>query len=121
VRTLLLGLMLCAACGGDDGEPDFALIGPAEPVVLVRGQVGMVDVEVTRSGGLDDTVIVTASGLVAGITPSAVPLPEGTEMGTLQLSVEGSAALGPIEGAVLVGVAGELERMTPFEVEVVDP
>ena len=116
-------LLLCAAlaaCDGED-EPDFALIAPADPVILVRGQIGLVDVEVARSGGLDDTVIVTDSNLVAGITPSALPLPAGTDLGTLQLSVEGSATLGPIDGARLVGIAGDLERTTPVQLEVADP
>jgi len=117
VRLLLCLLLGLAACDGG-GDPDFALIAPDGTVTLVRGQQAMIDVGVDRSGGFDDTVVVSAGGLVAGITPSAVSVRPDQDGGVLLLVVETSATVGPIDGAFLVGVAGEMERTAPLALTV---
>ncbi len=115
---LLLGLLAALAACDDGGEPDFALTASDAAVTLVRGQQGMIDFGVERSGGFDQTVVVSAGGLVAGITPSAVSVRPDQEGGALLLVVETSATVGPIDGAFLVGIAGELERTAPLSITV---
>ncbi|HTM22025.1 MAG TPA: hypothetical protein VL172_15995 [Kofleriaceae bacterium] len=119
MRTWVCLLLALTAC--DDGTPDFTLIGPEATVELVRGQQGMIEVGAERSGGLETTILVTATHLRAGITPSALPLTVDQPAGTLLLQVETSATLGPIDGALLVGTAGDLERTSAVSLTVVDP
>jgi hypothetical protein len=105
----------------DPGEPDFALVAPSDPVVLVLGQVGEIEVGLERLGGFDRTVVVTAGGLRAGITPGTVLLSPGQDQGTLTVAVETSAVEGPIDGAFLIGLAGDLERSVAIDVTVIAP
>ncbi len=116
---MCLLVLLCVGCASE--EPDFAIHAPADTVTLVLGQVIAVDVEVERMGGLSDAIIVSASGLRAGITAGTVRFPVGQNMGVLELNVETSVSDGPIDGALLVGIAGDMERTTPISLVVMPP
>lgn len=117
-RWLLLTLL---AAGCDTGQADFALLGPPDTVTLVQGQNATILVSVERINGFEDSVVITASGLRAGITPGALSLREGQDSGGLLLAVEGSTVAGPIEGAFLIGVAGDLEHTAPLSLVVAAP
>lgn len=121
MRCLCLAVALLAAACDPAGEPDFELVAPAEPIVLVRGQIAEVEVGLVRLGGFDRTVVVTAGGLRAGITPGTAVLGSDTDTGVLTIAVETSAVLGPIEDGYLVGLAGDLERTVPVSATVTDP
>lgn len=114
---LAIALALAPACDSEDA--DFIVIAPDEPIELVQGQVGMIELAVERAGGFDANVVVTADGLAAGITPGAIVVRAGDSGGTLTLAVETSAVAGPLPGAELVGVAGDLERRAPLQLSVV--
>jgi hypothetical protein len=109
---------LVAGCGA--GEGDFALIVSDETVTLVPGQTADILVSVERINDFGDSVVVTASGLRAGITAGALSLRPGEDSGLLQLAVESSATPGPIDGAVVIGVSGDLERQVPVSL-IVEP
>jgi len=119
VRLALALLVVAAACDG--GSPDFAVIAPAEPVTLVQGQPGTITVGLASTGGFDGTVVITAGGLVAGVTPGAISLRGDQAEGTLALQVESSAPAGQVDGAFLIGASGDLERTAPLDLEVVAP
>lgn len=118
LRWVLLGLL---AAGCNPGEADFALVGPTETITLVPGQTATILVGVERINDLDASVVVTASGLRAGITPGALSLRVGEDSGALPLAIEASAVEGPIDGAFLIGVSGELERTAPLSLVVGSP
>lgn len=111
-----VAVAILAACSG--GEPDFALTAPDETVTVVQGQIGEIRVEVERFGGLERSIVVTAGGLRAGITPGALSLGPGDTGGVLTVAVETSAVAGPVPDAYLVGVAGELEHTAPLSLVV---
>lgn len=117
-RWLVLVLL---AAGCDAGAGDFALLGPSDTVTLVQGQNANILVSLERINGFDGSVVITASGLRAGITPGALSLREGQDSGVLLLAVEGSTVEGPIEGAFLIGVAGDLEHTAPLSLVVAAP
>lgn len=122
IRMRLLALLAAAlglAC--DAADPDFALVAPDQAVVLTLGRIGEVEVVVERFGGFDRTVVVTAGGLRAGITPGTVLLAPGQDRGTLTLAVETSVEEGPVDGAYLIGLAGDLEQTAALEVTVSAP
>ncbi|HUH04275.1 MAG TPA: hypothetical protein VML75_19895 [Kofleriaceae bacterium] len=116
-RWLVL-ILLAAGCGAD---ADFALLGPPDTVTLVRGENASILVSLERINGFADSVVITASGLRAGITPGALSLREGQDSGALLLAVESSTVEGPIEGAFLIGVAGDLEHTAPLSLVVASP
>lgn len=115
VRWLLLVLWVA---GCDAGQADFTLVGPTETITLVPGQTATILVSLERINDFDQSVVVTASGLRAGITPGALSLRVGEDSGALPLAIEASAVEGPIEGAFLIGVAGDLERTAPLSLVV---
>lgn len=117
-RWLLLGLL---AAGCTTGDADFALVGPTETITLVPGQTATILVSLERINDFDGSVVVTASGLRAGITPGALSLRVGQDSGALPLAIEASAVEGPIDGAFLIGVAGDLEHTAPLSLVVSSP
>jgi hypothetical protein len=121
VRRVCLAVALLAVACDPGSEPDFELVAPADPILLVRGQLVEVEVGLERLGGFDRTVVVTAGGLRAGITPGTALLGPGEDTAILTIAVETSAVLGPIEDGYLVGLAGELERTVAVTATVTDP
>ena len=111
---------MSVGCGSDE-PADFTIHAPTATVQLTLGQQVDIDVRVERQGDLGGTIVVSAADLRAGITAGTARFPEGTDMAVLQLNVETSVTEGPIDGASLIGIVGDMERTTSIDLVVVAP
>ncbi len=97
----LLGALLLAGCGGDGGgdamgpDPSFQISLSPGSLQVTQGGTGSVQVTVTRTGGFEGNVALSASGLPQGAsaTFSAQSLLAGVDQSQLQISA-GQAGAG---------------------------
>lgn len=109
------------AASGDAGAPDFALALASPSVAVVRGATDEVGVRITRIGGFTDAVDVAVDGLPAGVTASALSIPAGSDIGTLALRADATAALGTTSTSSVRASGGGHERTVSLAVLVSGP
>lgn len=95
----LMGGLLLAGCPSDETEPNPTIavsIGGA--IIVVQGQTGSSTITVTRGGGFDGAVALTAATLPTGLTasfdPATIPAGTGNGTSTLTLTAAANAATG---------------------------
>lgn len=85
--------------------PTIALSGVPPTISAVQGGSASIPLSITRGGGFSGSVTVTASGLPAGVTASAVTIPGSSSSGTMTLNV--SAAAVPGSASITLTAAGD--------------
>lgn len=85
--------------------PTIALSGVPPTISAVQGGSASIPVSITRGGGFSGSVTVTASGLPAGVTASAVTIPGSSSSGTMTLDV--SAAAVPGSASITLTATGD--------------
>ena len=100
-RFLSLALAFVLAGCGDDGgnEPTPSIaVSLGGAVTVVQGQSGTTQVTVTRGGGFDGAVALTATALPVGVTatfdPASIPAGSGNGTSTLTLTAGENAPTG---------------------------
>jgi uncharacterized delta-60 repeat protein len=138
MRTLLstsLALVVSAACTSDSPSPSDPIDPPMmdepeTPAVelalgtgsarVIRGRTIAVAVTVTRMGGAGD-VTVTADDLPPGVMAATLTIAVGQSTGMLELTADGSMALGTYATATIRASAGEAEATSPLDMHLTDP
>ena len=108
-------------CGGDDPTGADALVitltlSPAS-VSVTQGGSASVAASVTRQGEVGD-IVLSVSGLPAGLTAAPLTLASGTTAGTLTLSAAGNATVGTANAIVTATAAGATSVTQPLSVTV---
>jgi hypothetical protein len=89
-------------------QPRLHLVVTPDDATVPRGGSAMLTVRVERTDGFDGDVIVTVTGVPAGVTASALIVPKGQQEGKLTLTAAADAAMGPARLTVAgTGKAGK--------------
>jgi endoglucanase len=100
--------------------PDFALSASPASLTVNRGASATSTIAITRSGGFNSSVTLTASGLPTGVTASFSPSPATGASSVLTLTASSAATLGAA-AVTVTGAGGGLTRTTPINLTVSQP
>jgi PKD repeat protein len=99
--------------------PDFSLSASPLSRVVVMGRSTTFSVTVSRTGGFSDSVVLTASGLVAGTSASFSPNPVVVPGTTSTMTVTTTSNARPGSHPVtIIGTSGSLSRSTTVTLQV---
>ncbi len=120
----LVGGLLLAGCPGDENgtepNPTIAVsIGGA--IIVVQGQTGSSTITVTRGGGFDGAVALSATlptGVTASFDPATIPAGSGNGTSTLTLTAAANAATGTTAFTVTANGGANLIATTAGSVTV---
>ncbi|MFO7544731.1 MAG: hypothetical protein R6W77_04470, partial [Trueperaceae bacterium] len=120
-RSCAVGIMLALATlvVGCSPAPGLALTLGAGDASVVRGDTAIVAVTIARSGGANDTVTLSVSGVPSGVTATFADetLSGGESSTTITIAVTPAAAEGSA-AITLSAVAGSLVSSATFELTV---
>jgi uncharacterized membrane protein len=118
-----MALAVFSACGDDgDGDPiivpsSIVLTLGSPTVTLTQGAAATVNLSVARTGEVGD-VVISVSGLPAGVTVSPLTLTSGVTTGTLTLTAAANAAVGGAATTVTAAATGVSSVTQPLSVVV---
>jgi uncharacterized membrane protein len=116
VAGAFLGLTLLTTSCGDGTtvvvDQNIAIALSGSTITIVQGSNNTLTVTLTRSGGFDGSVTLSATGLPSGVTASISPSPitSGTTSATVTLTATGTATTGTSTvtvHATATGISGE--------------
>ena len=121
-RLLAVALLLASAqaCGSDSPTspvPSLTLSLSGESVSVAQGNTAILTATITRRGGFDGAVSLTATGVPPGVVVSAGDIAPGAAMGTLSIVAAGSAD--PLTASVTLEASGAGVRSEPRSLGIV--
>jgi hypothetical protein len=118
-RFWILGFLVwLAACTNTGGNaPGFTLSASPPALTVAQGSSGQITVSVTRTGGFAGAVTLELLSPPAGVSGSALTVPEGAASGVMTITASGSAAAGS-HSLNVKGTSGSLSGQASFTLTV---